>query len=280
LTKKFDIPLVVDFRDLWNNRLLSSEYRPTLSERAIDFFHERYLAKWIAPAKFVTAVTSPINDEVRRISPGMTTLTVTNGFETELFSGLAEQVHSPNEKFTFSIIGTLFPEHDLSVLVDGMSKFLEGKDLSRIQLNLIGTAGIPEIREFFEKRFPAECTRLTERIPRNEALEIMNRSDVLFHAGWRNYRGIASGKVFEYMGARKNVLIAPGDKDIMEELVTSTGVGKVANTAEEFAAIMNGWYDEWSRNGKLEWHGDMSKIMTYSRENQARILAEEILKIG
>ena len=108
----------------------------------------------------------------------------------------------------------------------------------------------------------------------------MNRSDVLFHAGWRNYRGIASGKVFEYMGARKNVLIAPGDKDIMEELVTSTGVGKVANSPEEFAQAMNEWYEEWCRNGRLKWHGDMSKIMNYSRENQARILAEEILKIG
>lgn len=280
LSKRFDIPLVVDFRDLWNNKLLSNEYRPSLNERVIDRLHEWYLSKWIEPAKFVTAVTGPINEEVRRISPGMRTLTVTNGFETELFRRLAEEQHVENEKFTFSIIGTLFPEHDLSVLADGMALFLSGKNRSTIQLNLIGTAGIPEIKEFFEKRFPADCMRLTERVPREEALQIMNRSDVLFHAGWRSYRGIASGKVFEYMGARKNVLIAPGDQDIMEELVTSTGVGKVANTPEEFAAVMNDWYDEWKRNGRLEWRGDMSKIMIYSRENQARILAEEILKIG
>jgi hypothetical protein len=82
------------------------------------------------------------------------------------------------------------------------------------------------------------------------------------------------------MGARRNVLIAPGDKDIMEELVTSTGIGKVANTPEEFASVMNEWYAEWSENGSLKWHGDIEKIMTYSRENQARVLAEEIMKIG
>ena len=272
--------MVVDFRDLWNNRLLSSEYRPRLNERVIDFFHEWYLSRWIAGASFVTSVTEPINEEVRRIRPGIRTVTITNGFETKLFEAMAGEEHEPNEKFTFSIIGTLFPDHDLSVLADGMDLFLAGKDLSTIQLNLIGTAGIPEIRDFFERRFPVECTSLTERIPREQALDVMNRSDVLFHAGWRNYRGIASGKVFEYMGARKNVLIAPGDKDIMEELVTSTGVGKVANSPEEFAQAMNEWYEEWGRNGRLKWHGDMSKIMNYSRENQARILAEEILKIG
>jgi len=279
LAKKFNIPLVVDFRDLWNNKLLSSDYRPKLNERVIDFLHEWYISRWIARSEFVTAVTEPINEEVRRIRPGLRTLTVMNGFETELFSSMTAELNEPNEKFTFSIIGTLFPDHDLSVLADGMDLFLAGKDLSKIQLNLIGTAGIPEIKDFFERRFPAECTRLTERIPREQALNIMNRSDVLFHAGWRNYRGIASGKVFEYMGARRNVLIAPGDKDIMEELVTSTGVGRVANSPEEFARAMNDWYDEWCRNGRLEWNGDMAKIMIYSRENQARILAEEILKI-
>jgi hypothetical protein len=54
----------------------------------------------------------------------------------------------------------------------------------------------------------------------------------------------------------------------------------VADSGEEFAEIMNGWYAEWRRNGRLQWHGDMSRIMTYSRENQARLLAEAILKIG
>jgi len=280
LHKRFGIPIVVDFRDLWNNSILSSEYRPSLSGRVIDFLYEWHIARWIKPAKFVTSVTEPINEEVRRISPGMPTLTITNGFETKFFESFREVKQVENEKFTFSIIGTLFPEHDLSVLVDGMNLFLAGKDLSTVQLNLIGTAGIPEIKEFFEKSFPASCTRLTERIPRDEALRIMSSSDVLFHAGWRNYRGIASGKVFEYMGARRNVLIAPGDKDIMEELVTSTGVGKVANSHGEFAGIMNEWYSEWQKNGKLEWHGDISRIMHYSRENQARLLAEAILEIG
>jgi len=280
LNKRFRIPIIVDFRDLWNNEILSSDYHPTASQKFVDYCYEAYLAKWIKPATFVTSVTEPINEEVRRISPGMKTLLIMNGFETKLFESLNTRKNTPNEKFTFSIIGTLFPEHDLSVLTDGMDLFLEGKDLAEIQLNLIGTAGIPEIRQFFEERFPVQCTRLTERIPREEALAIMNSSDVLFHAGWRNYRGIASGKVFEYMGARKNILIAPGDKDIMEELVTGTGSGKVANSPEEFAAIMNEWFREWKETGSLRWHGNIEKIMTYSRENQARLLAEAILEIA
>lgn len=279
LARKFDVPLIVDFRDLWNNEILSSDYKPTLSQKLNDFFYEFHLARWIRPAKLVTAVTEPINEEVRRIVPGMKTLTVTNGFETSLFANLNGNSPSRNKRFTFSIIGTLLPEHDLSVLADGMDRFLADKNLEDVQLNLIGTAGIPEIKSFFENRFPAACTRLTERIPREEALEIMRGSDVLCHVGWRNYRGIASGKVFEYMGARKNVIIAPGDNDIMEELVTSTGVGSAANSAEEFAAKMNDWFAEWRQNGKLEWHGDMNVIMKYSRENQARILAEAILGI-
>ncbi|MEP7214520.1 MAG: hypothetical protein ABI791_15700 [Acidobacteriota bacterium] len=280
LSKKFNIPLVIDFRDLWNNKLLSSDYRPSLNERFINFCYESYLARWLQRASFVTAVTEPINEEVRRISPKTRTLMVTNGFETDVFRDFTSVNENRNQKFTFSIIGTLFPEHDLSTLILGMTQFLSDKDLSTVQLNLIGTAGIPEIRDMFLEAFPVECTRLTERIPRGEALEIMKHSDVLFHAGWRNYRGIASGKVFEYLGAHRNILIAPGDKDIMEQLVTTTGAGKIANSPEEFASTMNSWYCEWQANGFLEYFGDSEKINVYSRENQAKILATEILKIG
>lgn len=280
LSEKFRIPLIVDFRDHWNNNALNKNYRPSATQRFHDYCYEIYLRRWLRNVSLITAVTEPILEETRRLNPTAKTLVVTNGFEKDLFDIVSEPQGKLSAKFTFSLIGTLFPKHDLSVLAEGMKIFLEDKNLEEIQLNFIGTAGIPKVRDFLENTFPRECTLLTERIPRNEALEKMKESDVLFHAGWRNYKGIASGKIFEYLASGKNILIAPGDNDIMEKLVTETRAGKIANSPQEFAKILNDWFDEWKKTGKLRYTADKHKINQYSRENQAKLLALEISKLN
>ncbi len=38
LYKKFNIPYVLDFRDLWNNRIIHKKYNPNFTEKTQDFF--------------------------------------------------------------------------------------------------------------------------------------------------------------------------------------------------------------------------------------------------
>ncbi len=279
LSNKFNKPFIADFRDLWDNDLLSKTSVPSAAQRLQNFFYEHYLRRWLAPARLITGVSQPIVDAARRLAPHAKGMVVTNGFEAKLFDALRRNVPQRSDKFVFSVIGTLHPAQDLSIMLDGLNLFLANKDLNQIELNFIGTATIPHVGELIADKLPADCLHITGRVPRSDALEIMLSSHVLFHAGWPGHSGIASGKLYEYLGAHRNILIAPNDYDVMEKLVTESNAGKLADTSEEFAAIMNDWFSEWKMKRKLDHFGDDKKIVGYAREEQAKNLALEILKI-
>lgn len=279
LAEKFDKPFIADFRDLWDNSLLAENYQQSFASRIQNFFYESYLRKWLKVAKLITSVSEPVSDEVKRLAPHAKSVIVTNGFEADLFDDARNRYNPPPDKFVFSVIGTLEAKLDLSVMLDGLKLFLTDKDVSQIRLNFIGAAAVPEVREVIESQLPAESVSVTSRIERSEAIKKMLESHVLFHAGWRGFRGMASGKIYEYLGAGRNILIAPNDHDVMERIVSETVAGKLADSAEQFAEIMDGWFAEWKANGKIEYHGDNEKIQIFTRENQAEKLALEILKL-
>jgi glycosyltransferase involved in cell wall biosynthesis len=279
LARKFNVPFIADFRDLWDNRLLSADYRPPPAARIQNFFYESYLKKWLGNADLITAVSQPLADEAKRLAPHAKTLVVTNGFEAHLFAEARRRYAPPAGKFVFSVIGTLEPQLDLSVMTRGLNLFLRNKDLSEIELNFVGSGVVPEVKRYLAAELPPECTNITDRIARTEAIRKMIESHVLFHAGWRGLRGIASGKLYEYLGAGRNVLIAPGDRDVMERIVTETGAGRVADSPEQFAGIMDSWFAEWKKNGTVEYGGIDEKIRVYTREKQAEKLASAILSL-
>ncbi len=279
LAMEFNIPFIVDFRDLWDNSQLSANYRPALPERIQNFFYEFYLRRWLRKVRLISMVSEPLGDEIKKIAPDVPRIVVTNGYESSLFGGPVSETIPPKHTFEFSVIGTLEPKLDLSILLEGLRLFLRDKDHSQIRLNFIGADVFPEIGDILRKELPPEITVATGRIARDEAIRRMLRSHVLFHAGWHGYRGMASGKIYEYLGARRNVLIAPNDHDVMERMITETNAGKLADTPEQFAAIMNDWFEEWKANGTLRYRGDGSKIEAYTRENQAEKLAREILSL-
>ncbi|MEP6924228.1 MAG: hypothetical protein ABI954_07170 [Pyrinomonadaceae bacterium] len=280
LAVKMDIPYIADFRDLWDNNLLAENYTPDLPARIQNNFYKFYLQKWLQSAQLVTSVTQPLIEEIKRLAPHAKSLVVTNGFEADLFAKAQQQFAAPTDKFVFSVIGTLKPEQQLSVMLDGLKLFLADKNSSEIELNFVGTAEFPAVKRLIEENLPPLSTKVTDRVPRCQAIEQMLSSNVLFYAGWRGFRGIASGKIYEYLGARRNILIAPGDRDFLEEIINETRAGKIADTPEEFAAALNSWFEEWRRTGEIKYYGEPEKISFYTRENQARILAQEILKIN
>lgn len=279
LAKRLKVPLVLDFRDIWDNRLLNPEFSPNFRLRLRLGIWEIHLKRWIRQSSLVTAVTPGMLEQVVRLVPTANAIVIPNGFEEEDFN---EPLSSPltNSKFTFSVIGTLYPIQDFSCLIDGMKLFISDKNLDSVELRFIGTGIYPDVARRLETELPKGCVTVTKRIPRNQAVEMMRRSDVLFYIGWRGLKGWASGKIYEYLAARRNILIAPGDNDVLDELMARTNAGRVANTPNEFNAILSAWYREWKETGTVSYHGIEGEITKYTRESQAKELAMQILRLS
>ena len=276
LSLQYNIPFIADFRDLWTNDELIVNYNPELSRKIRNGLIKFYLKKWLKNAAFVTTVSSPLAKKISGLTT-KETLEITNGFEQELFHNQSEKPR--REVFTVSVIGTLHPKQDITVMIKGFKKFLGIVPEKKVRLNFIGVEAFKSVADEIKKRLPGESIFATPRISREEAIRYTMQSHVLFYPGWKNYQGIYSGKIFDYLGARRNILIAPGDDDVIDNIVLKTGAGKISNSADELCDALMQWYDEWEKAGELIYFGKDELINKYTREGQAKILAAKIKSV-
>jgi len=87
-------------------------------------------------------------------------------------------------------------------------------------------------------------------------------------------KGIYTGKVFEYLGARRPILVIPRTEGVLDELMEETGAGVAASSEEELIMLLAKWYDEFLTTGSLKYRGKEEAISKYTREQQARKLAQ------
>jgi len=263
LSHQFKVPYIADFRDLHNHLILKKNKETNFKNKIELFFLKRYLRNNLKSSMLVTAVNDPISSFIQKLIKNIPVEVVLNGFEANLFDSL-NKVNSP--KFEITIIGTLYPAQNIDILLYGFKRFIEKFNDNTIEFNFIGTASIPSIKAHIEKELPFHQVNITPKIKRKDALLKGKRASVLFYAAWPGFKGVYSGKIFEYLGLKRNILIAPGDNDVIDNLISETKSGKVANTSNEVYIILSKWYTEWIKNGKLQYNG--VGIDKYTRENQ------------
>ena len=274
LAKKFNIPFVADIRDLWNdNKALKESSTWTLKEKFNEFTSKYHIYKWLKKAKLITVVSKPMG-KVFSENINIPWKEITNGYDADLYLNVEKLSF---KEFTITLTGTIYPEQNFDVILKGFQKFLLSKPNTKI--NFIGISLFPSVEKKVKAFLPGEYINILPRISKREAIQLTVNSDVLFYVGWQGYKGFYSGKIFEYLAARNNILIAPNDHDVINDLLLKTKAGKSADTPEEVEAILANWYNEWSINGSVQYFGLEEEIIKYSREEQTRKFAENLQSI-
>jgi len=272
LSLKHNIKLIVDFRDLHNEILLKKGYKKTLQEKIEVYFLKKYLKKNLVNASFISTVNEPITNFLDKLNIKNVS-TVLNGFERDVFESLKEE---KIERFDITLIGTIYPQQNIEIILSGFKKFISDKKNYQVHINFIGVGAIPEVAEQIMSYFSNEYLTITNKIERKKALQIAKNSQVLFYMGWKGYRGIYSGKIFEYIGLKKNILIAPGDNDVLDNLIKITKSGVIAETDIAVKEALEHWFFEWEEKGTINYNG--VNIETYSREFQNELIINKLNK--
>ena len=134
-----NIKVVVDVRDLWNNMMLTNDYQPGLQQRFWDKVYSFHFKRWMKNASRVSVITPSFYDVLVKSYNGPIDV-VYNGYEEYLFDQIVEEKF---EQFVFSVVGSIYPEQNINVMVEGLKLFLSDKSADKVQLRFIGLNVIP-----------------------------------------------------------------------------------------------------------------------------------------
>lgn len=261
--------LAMDFLDYQN-------FTIGVRSRIQHFIQNLYLRRWLKDVAYVSTVSRPIADRLQRVC-GTKVEVVYNGFYQNLVRGVRGAISPSRECFTISVLGALYPQQNLHVMTEGLNAFLANKHHGKVKVFFVGLRDSTYAVELIERTL-WRCRAfwvVTSKVPHRSALELGAKSHVLFYAGWAGHKGILSTKIFDYLGLHRNILIAPGDRDALDELIASTQSGKVAHDSQEMKAFLDEWYNEWASHGELKYHGNAT-IECFSSEAQCREMVRSL----
>lgn len=212
LAREFDLPWVIDFRDLWTD---NPAYDLPTWRHAWD---RRTEQRWLTRATGVVTVTPSWREMLAsRLPIEAAVAFIPNGYDEADFTELPQPVHDP-EFFTIVHTGTFYGPRDPDVLLEGIARYLTNSPSGvkannrSLRFRLIGNMGSRFLHalQTFEKRFPG-VVQTVPYVPHAEALAELASADALLLVvgvgGQGNAaRGWLPGKIFEYLRIGKPVL--------------------------------------------------------------------------
>lgn len=269
------IPWVADFRDFWVDR---ANFPNSKWRRFID----RKLEKWVlTKASHVITTTSLIANRLKEIYPHQHYSVITNGFDEEDFQMV--NTHPPEGVFRITYTGIFNKEQNPAKIFQAFQNFINktGATPEKIRLRLVGQLDNPgefENLNFLKQLMIDDYVEIIPYLPHEEVLKEMSSATVLLLLiGEYPYNeGVMTGKIFEYLRAKRPILAVIPPKGVAAEVIRETNAGMVVDTSciNEITKGLLTLYELYLQ-GNLENQFNRIHIERYERKN----LTAELSKI-
>ena len=275
LKKKHKILWIADFRDLWTQ----NHNYPYFWLRKV--FEKQLELKTLSLADALVVVSRLDVKKLISFHKDKKVICVFNGFNPKKIN---EPPANLTSKFTITYTGQIYlgKQNPVLVLTAIKELFDEGKiDKEDVEIRFFG----PE-QEWLDR----EITKLKldnnvkqyGTIARDECIQKQWESQILLFFNWEDLKekGVYSGKIFEYLAARRPILATGGfGSDVVENLLQETGAGIYASTIEDIKKVLQAFYLEYKQKGKIDFKGNCEKINKYSQKGMAEKFASLLSQI-
>jgi len=190
---------IVDFRDLWtDNPIYKGVYPLTLFEKYLE-------RKIIANADFITTVSEPLAQTLRKKYSQAKVEVIENGFDTEEFNDLEEETIFRDNKVRIIHTGTVYKgKMNPGLLFEAIASISNDITLAPLLTNLevifLGSDNTHNMAQAEEMNV-AEWVKDGGFLPRKQILRMQHEAHALLFLGFDKGKtpGILSGKLYEYM---------------------------------------------------------------------------------
>lgn len=277
LKKLTGTPLVIDFRDAWT--LNPDEYAPA----------RYWLLRWRDPIEsFMERMVLRCADKVILCTDGMREdfvdyyqceelfVTIRNGFDSDDFEvgGLVGSLLNES-KFNIVYVGnTESPSHRPDAFLKAIKQVLKREaDIARdLRITFVGVVD-SQSKNLIDGLRLAQWVKTVGYMSHQESVRYLLAADVLLLIA-KEHRSIVTGKIFEYIGARKPVLALVVPDGEAAWLLQKAGSGILAdwNDPTDIASKIITLYYKWQKRD-LTVSVDSAFIATLTRKNMTHLLA-------
>jgi len=231
LKRSSGLPWVADFRDSWIGWLSTPQWRPAPA-RALERRMEREV---LTEADRILTVSPGVEEDLLSRHPALRDARwrrLPNGFDAADLEGITPAPRSPG--FTLIYTGSMYGNRNPRALLRALERLQDTRypGLEGLRVRLVGRVGEPILQEIAA----SPAGRHFEHIPyvtHTSSLQHLLAADaaLLIIDDAPANRGIVTGKVYEYIGARLTILALAPEGDAAA-LIRDHGLGWCAPPAD------------------------------------------------
>jgi glycosyltransferase involved in cell wall biosynthesis len=229
-----DLPWIADLRDPWRRDGFRSRPEPL---GTLDRSLERLVLR---KASVVTIVSEPLRQAMTPRFPSVRIESVPNAFSAEEWRDVP---FTRSDRCVFAYAGQLHSgRRDPTLLFETVSAMLADGSLApeALRIDFYGASG-EWLDDLVSRCGLRQIVRLHGRIAREQILQLERAADALLLFLWNDpdERGTYTGKLFEYLGARRPIIASGGPREsVIDDVLARTGAGTRAQTPGQMRAAI------------------------------------------
>ena len=272
LKKQLGIKWIADFRDPWTE--IDYFHQLPLTKKALKKHH--YLEKEVLKnADSVLVVGDTMKMIYDKFNDNV--FTITNGYD----GVISENKIELDSKFTLTHIGLMNADRNPTMLWQVLAEIINENDefSNDFELNLIGKVDTSVKKDILKFNLSA-CVQIIDYVSHNKVIEYQNKSQVLLLIvnNVPSANQIITGKIFEYLMAKRPILAIAPTKGDLSEIISKTNSGDVIdfNDAKKLKSTILDLYSKF-KQGKLTIKS--KNIAQFHRRELTKQVSEIINKI-
>jgi glycosyltransferase involved in cell wall biosynthesis len=276
LKKRTGLPWVADFRDRWTDiRYYQVLERPRLRiTRKVDSILEK---KVLTSANYVTATSEGfLRNFNEKIKPKTQSFHfIPNGYDEDDFDDIAEK---ELQEFRILHAGSLIGQQNPQVLWNSLFRLFESDPgIKRsLRVHFIGKSHDSIVRAVHEKGL-SDIVEFKDHLPHKNILVEFSKASILLAVipDIPNNRSIVLGKIYEYIGTGKPILIIGPPEGDAAKIISEIANSAICDYADEehCAEFIRNVFAEWAESKRVPLT-PVQQRLRYSRQNIAKSLAE------
>jgi len=126
--------------------------------------------------------------------------------------------------------------------------YIDGEEYSVETVSSDGSHKLLGITKKIKQQLSDYWLEIIPWVDKEEALSKIHHADLLYYPSMAGM-GWISAKLYEYLASGNNILVSPGDGDVVDSIIKETRTGCICNSVDDVVEYIRAKYSEWQEDG-------------------------------